>query len=210
MNPDWLNIATFLLIFVFAIISPGPNFIMVSNTALAGSRRIALLAAFGVAVGSGIFAVAGMLGLIVLVKTLPYFDEMMPIIGGGYLAYLGVRMIRERHAALSAEPRLNAAARQVSSFSAFLTGLLTNLTNPKAWAFYVSLFTLVMTPQTPPWTKSLLVILMFLISLFWYGTVVLLISSERIRPLFSQFRPLIQTTLGLLLVYLGVRLFFNV
>jgi threonine/homoserine/homoserine lactone efflux protein len=210
MNPDWLNIATFLLIFVFAIISPGPNFIMVSNTALAGSRRIALLAAFGVAVGSGIFAVAGMLGLIVLVKTLPYFDEMMPVIGGGYLAYLGVRMIRERHAALSAEPWLNAAARQVSSFSAFLTGLLTNLTNPKAWAFYVSLFTLVMTPQTPPWTKSLLVILMFLISLFWYGTVVLLISSERIRPLFSQFRPLIQTTLGLLLVYLGVRLFFNV
>lgn len=181
---------------------------MVANTALADSRRVALLTAFGVAVGSGVFALSGLLGLIVLVKALPHFNEVMPVLGGGYLAYLGVRMVRDRNAGLSSGTGTSTAVHHVPSFSAFRTGLLTNLTNPKAWAFYVSLFTLVMSPQSSVWVKALLAFLMFFISLFWYVAVALLISSERIRPLFGRFQPVIQTLLGLMLMFLGIRLFF--
>lgn len=206
MNADLPNIASFLLIFSFAIISPGPNFIMVANTSLAGSRRVALHAALGVAVGSGVFALAGMLGLIMLIKSLPYFDQVMPVVGGAYLAWLGFRMVRDRHAGIPAGPDAILATELIPSFSAFRTGLLTNLTNPKAWAFYVSLFTLVMSPQSQPWVKVLLAVLMFFISLFWYASVALLISSERIRPLFTRIQPGIQLLLGLLLLVLGSRL----
>ena len=203
MDAVWLNILSFLLVFTLAIISPGPNFILVAGTSLAGSRREALQTAFGVAVGSGIFALSGLVGLLVLVKTLPYFDTLMPIAGGAYLLYLGIRMIRERSVMLAADPGVSQPG---SHLAAFRTGLLTNLTNPKAWAFYLSMFTLMLAPGCPLWGKALLAVLMFLISYCWYTTVVLLITDRRTRPLFDRSLPAIQTVLGVSLVAMGGRL----
>ncbi len=203
MDAVWLNILSFLLVFTLAIISPGPNFLLVAGTSLAGSRRAALQTAFGVAVGSGIFALSGLVGLLVLVKTLPYFDTLMPIAGGAYLLYLGIRMIRERSVVLAAEPGVS---QPDSHLAAFRTGLLTNLTNPKAWAFYLSMFTLMLAPGCPLWGKALLALLMFLISYGWYTTVVLLMTDRRTRPLFDRSLPMIQTVLGASLVVMGGRL----
>lgn len=203
MDTVWLNIFSFLLVFTLAIISPGPNFILVAGTSLVNTRQSALLTAFGVAVGSGIFAISGLVGLLVLVKTLPYFDILMPIVGGFYLLYLGGRMLRERSVELAAEP---GAAPSDSHLAAFRTGLLTNLTNPKAWAFYLSMFTLMLAPGCPLWGKALLAILMFLISYCWYTTVVLLMTDRRTRPLFDRSLPVIQTILGVALVMMGGRL----
>ncbi|RME40634.1 MAG: LysE family translocator, partial [Deltaproteobacteria bacterium] len=59
MDSVSLQILSFLSIFTLAIVSPGPNFVLVSRTALVHSRRSGLFAAFGVATGSGLFALAG-------------------------------------------------------------------------------------------------------------------------------------------------------
>jgi threonine efflux protein len=207
MNPVWLNIASVLAIFTLAIISPGPNFIMVVNTSLADSRRAGLFTALGVAVGSGIFALAGLLGLILLISSLPHFAVVVRIAGGGYLAWFGVGMIRK----VLRRPRGSAVVpgnvrSQASPLKAFRTGLFTNLTNPKAWAFYFSLFTLVAAPSTPLWAKIFLNLTMFLISFTWYSSVALLLSDRRAQPHFLRLQPLIQGVLGILLVLLGGRL----
>ena len=204
MNVAWFDLLSFLLIFTFAIVSPGPNFIMVVNASLSASRKTALLTALGVAVGSGLFATAGMLGLMVLVRTLPYFDDIAPLVGGGYLVWLGIKMVRYRVGVRGEQvPRAHPVGR---SFSAFRAGLLTNLTNPKAWAFYLSLFTLVLSPQASGWLKTLLVALMFLISLGWYATVVVIMSQVHFRAFFDRFQNVIQGVLGLLLIGFGLRL----
>ena len=83
MESIWPAIFTFLGVFTFAIISPGPNFILVTNTALNRSRAEGLLTAMGVATGSGIFAFAGLVGLLPLVHALPHFAEIMRFVGGG-------------------------------------------------------------------------------------------------------------------------------
>lgn len=204
MNTAWFDVLSFLLIFIFAIVSPGPNFIMVVNTSLTAPRRTALLTALGVAVGSGLFAVAGMVGLIVLVQTLPYFHEAAPLIGGGYLLWLGLKMLRYRVGVRG--EKTPSEYPDLRSFEAFRVGLLTNLTNPKAWAFYLSLFTLVLSPHTSVWLKTLLVFLMFMISFGWYSAVVLIMTQNHFRDLFDKFQPVIQGVLGLLLIGFGLRL----
>ena len=83
---------------------------------------------------------------------------------------------------------------------------MTNLTNPKAWAFYLSLFTMIMTPQFTITGKLLLAMAMFLISASWYMSVALLISSRTFQPAFLRWRPLLQGFLGSLLVLFGVKL----
>ena len=207
MDPVWLNILSVLIVFTLAIVSPGPNFIMVVNTALSDSRRAGVYTSLGVATGSGLFALAGMLGLILVVNSLPHFAVLVRIIGGSYLAWLGFNMIRSARnqplndAETSTEPPLG-----LKPLAAYQTGLLTNLSNPKAWAFYFSLFTLVMTPATPFWAKASLNSAMFIISFAWYASVSVLITNRRIRPMFLRVQPYVQSFLGIVLIWLGGRL----
>lgn len=55
------------LIWLAAVVSPGPNFLVVSRLALSRSRGSAIGAAFGIAVGSLIYAALTMFGLSVLI-----------------------------------------------------------------------------------------------------------------------------------------------
>jgi len=203
----WINVVTVLLVFSMAIISPGPNFILVMNRALTDTRRSAVYTAFGIAIGSGLFALAGMLGLILLISSLPYFSAAIRILGGSYLIYLGITMLwscRKRDQLPTAD--ISGQVVPKLPFSAFLSGLATNLTNPKAWAFYFSLFTLVINPDTPFWVKMFLVLVMFLISFGWYAAMAILVSDRRIQRRFLDVLPYIRSVLGSLLVFLGGRL----
>lgn len=208
MQSIWPAIFTFLGVYTLAIVSPGPNFILVTNTALGDSRRAGLFAALGVATGSGLFALAGLAGLLVLVNSLPYFATVLRIAGGSYLTWIGFDMLRKRHRLPAAKPADQPAA-GCTPLNWYRTGLLTNLSNPKAWAFYLSLFTLVMSPHFPMWGKLFLNVAMFLISLFWYSTMVMLISSRTCQPVFLGWRPWIQGGLGLLLIVLGGRILLS-
>jgi threonine efflux protein len=202
METTWPAIFTFLSVFTFAIVSPGPNFILVTNTALGQSRRAGLLTALGVATGSGLFALAGLVGLLVLVHSIPYFALITRFVGGGYLVWIGVNMLR--HCRNKNTPdTLSNAQREPSPLASYRIGLLTNLTNPKAWAFYLSLFALLMNPDFPLWGKVFLNTAMFVISFAWYAIVAVLISSRRFQPVFLALQPAIQGTLGVLLLVLG-------
>lgn len=210
MDSTWLNFASVLTIFTLAIVSPGPNFILVTKISLTDSRRAGLYTAFGVATGSGLFALAGLTGLLFLISTLPHFAIVIRYLGGGYLTWLGVEMLL--HCKRPYSTRVTSSRARTTTLSpsrAYRSGLMTNLTNPKAWAFYLSLFTLVVQPGTPTMAKVALNLAMFAISLGWYTIVVMLISDRRIQPGFIRIQPAIQGCLGLLLIWLATRLFLS-
>jgi len=205
-----MDIFTVLTVFTLAIVSPGPNFLLVLNRSITNSRRIGLYAALGVATGSGLFALAGMAGLIFLISTLPHFALVSRYVGGLYLTWMGLNMlrvalaIRRNHTPENSEP-----VKLLSPLGAYRNGLLTNLTNPKAWAFYLSLFVLVVSPSTSVWGKTFLTVAMFLISFFWYASVVVLITNNQIRPAFMRGQIFIQGGVGCLLIWLGGSLFIQ-
>lgn len=205
MENVWLNICSMLLVFTVAIVSPGPNFIFVVNRSLSDSRRAGFYSAFGVATGSGIFAASGLLGLLVLITTLPYFSTFIRYLGGGYLLYLGVTMLFSCRQSLVVATKTEGRDTMPPQ-KAYWTGLMTNLTNPKAWAFYLSLFTLMIENHYPSWAKVFLAISMFLISFGWYALMALLISDRRVQGSFLRLQPLIKSVLGSLLILFGGKL----
>jgi threonine/homoserine/homoserine lactone efflux protein len=206
MTFQWFDIIPVLTVFTLAIVSPGPNFILVTKVALSNSRRAGLYTAFGVASGSGLFALAGMTGLLLLITSIPHFPVLMRFLGGGYLTWLGIDMLRHcRRVTSVPATELSTASPDLPVLQSYRLGLLTNLTNPKAWAFYLSLFSLVMQPGTALGVKILLNLAMFAISFGWYAIVVLLISDRRIQPRFLKAQPIIQGGLGLMLMLLGGR-----
>ena len=203
MDSVWPSLFSFLGLYSLAIFSPGPNFLLVTSKALNYSRKEGVLTAFGVATGSGVFAFAGLVGLLPLVKTLPNFMGFMRFAGGGYLVWIGLDMLRTSREGVG---RVEEGAQRTSSpYIPYRHGLITNLTNPKAWAFYLSLFTLVMETSFPVWSQIMLNVSMFLISLTWYVSVVCLVSSKTFQPFFLNYKPLLQGLLGVLVIIAGTK-----
>ncbi len=205
MDSVSLQILSFLSIFTLAIVSPGPNFVLVSRTALVHSRRSGLFAAFGVATGSGLFALAGLTGALVIVNTHPDIARLWHWLGGGYLFWLGLTMVFRRPARAE-KPAPQAAGKGLDDVKAWWLGLFTNLTNPKAWAFYLSLFTLVAQPGISLGIKISLNLAMFAISLAWYSLVAALLGDARLAPLMARIEPVLGRILGLALMGFGLRL----
>src|SRR5689334_2648501 len=93
MNP-YVIIVGATLIWLAAVVSPGPNFLVVSRLALARSRRLAIGATFGIALGSLIYAALTMFGLSALILRFAWLGDTLRIVGGAYLVWLGIQVWR--------------------------------------------------------------------------------------------------------------------
>lgn len=206
MNYVWLNIFSVLFVFAMAIISPGPNFILVVNTAINRSRREGAYTAAGVAVGSMLFAVAGLLGLLLLINSSIYFATIIHYLGSGYLIYLGIKMMLEINKTPTNQPSDLDADSRSGGCRCFFRGLLANMTNPKAWAFYLSLFALVGSPEFPLWAKLFLCFSVFVMAMCWYGVITLVMTDERVKSRFMSSQKWLNLLFGFILTLLGGKL----
>src|SRR5262245_25378404 len=73
--------------------SPGPTFMIVSSASIAGSRRLGLLAVFGVLLATMAWALLAAIGLGVVIARNPAIYTALQVAGAAYLVWLGVRML---------------------------------------------------------------------------------------------------------------------
>ncbi|MEM9493837.1 MAG: LysE family transporter, partial [Myxococcota bacterium] len=83
------TIATVVVFYAIAAVSPGPNFIVITRTALAESRENGLYTGIGVATGTSLWAIVGAFGLGFLLTYVPWLTGALKLVGGLYLIYLG-------------------------------------------------------------------------------------------------------------------------
>jgi hypothetical protein len=82
---------TVLALYLLAALSPGPNVVLIIQTAATRPRAEAVGAALGVATGSFLLAVLGALGLRQLLAH-PVVARVLHLTCAAYLVYLGIRM----------------------------------------------------------------------------------------------------------------------
>ncbi len=203
------NLASILLLLPihFAVmVSPGPNFVLLSTMALSINRLAAVQAAFGVAVGSLIWMVAAALGISAILQALPALGLVLKVIGGTYLIYLGIKLWRSKGAPKgSARPSL-----RTPTSSGFKRGLFVNLTSPKSAAYFGSIFATFLSDSMPFWMLGALIGCFFLISIAWHVTLAVLFSTETIRTPYIRFSKVINRVAGSFLIIFGVRMIGDV
>jgi threonine/homoserine/homoserine lactone efflux protein len=106
---------------------------LVLRTAVTGGARQAMVAALGIVAGCLSWAVAVAVGLGAVLAASHLAYSILRWAGAGYLVWLGYKMLRYPRDSFAIE-----SGRARSDRSAFATGLLTNLLNPKVGIFYVS------------------------------------------------------------------------
>ncbi|WP_454010148.1 LysE family transporter [Aeromonas sp. Marseille-Q7275] len=186
----------------FAVISPGPDFAMVSRNSLLLSRRTGVLTALGIAAGVCVHVSYTLLGVGLLIQQSLWLFNLIKLAGAAYLIFLGIKMLRTQPATgeeLASQPAL-------SSLGALRTGFLTNVLNPKTTIFIVSLFMQVVQPQTPLAVQLGYGAFIVLAHALWFSAVALFFSSASVRVRLLAVRHWIDRIFGGLLVGFGMLL----
>ncbi len=203
MSP-YTIIAGATLIWLAAVVSPGPNFLVVSRLALSRSRTSAVGATFGIAAGSLIYAALTMFGLSVLILRFAWLGDTIRVVGGAYLVWLGIQAWRAKPEDL--HPAQTGAGQGAPSLLHGLrVGFLTEITNPKGIAFFLGLFAAAVPAATPLWAKLAVLSAGGAIEVVWYTAVSFALSSGPMRAGYQRIRRTVDRVLGTLLIVLGLK-----
>lgn len=123
-------LAAFILASIAIELTPGPNMTWLAILSLAHGRRAGLMAVAGVASGLAIIGVAAALGAAALITSSEIAWQVLRWAGIFYLLYLAYDIWQ------GTEDGKPAPAK--SDMAAFRMGLITNLLNPKAAIFYLT------------------------------------------------------------------------
>ncbi|AOI80649.1 LysE family translocator [Burkholderia sp. NRF60-BP8] len=187
---------------LLAVISPGPDFAMVTRNSLMLSRRSGVLTACGIGLGVIVHVSYTLLGVGLLIRQSAWLFDTVKLIGAIYLVYLGARMLMTKAGGVQADT----AVAPLSDLAALRTGFLTNALNPKTTVFIVSLFMQAVRPDT-----SLIVQIgygAFIAAAHagWFSLVACCFSATAVRDRLLSLRHWIDRTFGCLLVGFGVAL----
>lgn len=191
----------FLGVSLVVICTPGQDTALTIRNTLLGGRTAGAATAGGVAAGQSVWTIATSAGLaIVLMASAPLFLAIR-LAGAAYLIYLGIRAIvmRARWSGGSE------ASGGVEPSHAFLQGFLSNLSNAKMVAFFISLLPPFAGPH-PSFVLLLALGLNFsLLTLAWL--VGYTFAVERLGRWLRRgsVRRALDAVLGTVLVGLGVR-----
>jgi RhtB (resistance to homoserine/threonine) family protein len=191
-----------ITITLLAVISPGPDFAMVTRNSLILSRRAGVLTALGIGLGVLVHITYTLIALGLLIQQSLWLFNAIKLVGALYLIYLGVKMLRAKPAGALAD----GAVAPLSDGAALRTGFLTNALNPKAMVFIVSLFMQVVRPDTPLAVQIGYGAFISAAHMAWFSLVALCFSAGAVRDRLLAVRHWIDRTFGGLLVGFGILL----
>jgi threonine efflux protein len=200
MQPGVILVSVFA-IFIPALILPGPDFVAVVRSSMTRGTAAGLLTTVGVSIGLGCYATLSLLGLSAILVEYQWLAWTIRIAGGGYLIYLGLRLVFARR-----QPVDLAASQGPAQGNALLFGLMVTATNPKAIVLFASVFATAVTGDTPGWLMATMVGLVVASSLVWYSIVSLFMSSAPVVRSFANARHWVERAAGICFVAIGGRI----
>lgn len=202
-----LPLLSITLAIALGAISPGPSFVLVARTAVAGSRRAGLGTALGMGLGGLTFATLALLGLIALLAQVAWLYLGLKILGGLYLIHLGWRLWRGARAPLTVD---TTGETDKGFWRAVLPGLVTQLSNPKTAVVYAGIFAALLPAQPLPlWLALALPAAIFGIEFGWYALVATAFSAGGARRIYLGAKSWIDRLAGGVMAALGLRLVFE-
>jgi threonine/homoserine/homoserine lactone efflux protein len=186
-----------------AMASPGPNVLLVTQTAMAHSRRRALGVAAGVASGALLLATGAALGLGLLIGQAGWLRVVVQLAGGAYLIFIGVQTWR---GAQDPPPSPGPSPAGTGLLRDYRRGLLTNLTNPKAAVFFGSILAPALDAGVSDAVRAAAVLLIALNALWWHCLLALVFSRPGVQRSYGRVKPVVDRVVGALLGLLGARL----
>lgn len=199
----WLSLA---LICVLGAMSPGPSLVVVGKHALGGGWKNGVAAAWAHAMGVGMYALASVFGLAIVLKHNPMLFTVIAYAGGAYLAWIGFNALRSKGGVAA---HLS-AGKKVSMFVSARDGAMISMLNPKLALFFLALFSQFVLASHALESRAVVVATPILIDGLWYTIVSFLLSRSQILEVIRSKAVLVDKITGVVLVCLALRVVWSV
>jgi threonine efflux protein len=198
-------IASVALAWAVVVLVPGPDFLATAQAAAGTSRRAGIAVVAGIAVATTVWALAAVAGLGAVFRTSAWIYDAVRLAGAAYLVVLGVGLlVSSRRPRQRVDP--SSSSRRLTLRRAFVRGLVTDLSNPKAAVFFTSLFAVAIPPGSGPGSLLVVVALIPAIAALWYGSVAVVLASGPLQRAYRRAERAVLAVAGALLAAFGVRL----
>ena len=205
------SLISLALLYLAALISPGPNLLLLTHTAASSSRRAAMGVAFGIATGTLMWVAVAVFGVQKIFDAAPALQTGLRAVGGMYLLYLAFSLFRsmwaDRKTTLdTGEVVVIPAGKEAGQRTYFRRGLLTNLTNPKSLAFWTSVAVVSLDPNAPLATRISAVMMVGMMGLVWHIGLAYLFSTPPAQRAYLRAKPVLSLITGVVMGAFGTRL----
>ena len=197
---------TVALLHLFAVASPGPDFVLVSRQSFRYGRTVAIWTSVGIAIGILFHVALSLTGLSLLLQNQPYLFWYLKLAAALYIGYLGLASLISKSPINLQNNSTDGDGRYLKSIS---TGFLTNVINPKAFIFFITVFTLVINKDTGIVIKSLLGIYMSIATFTWFTFISILLTNQKATERFEKAIPWLEKITGLFLIILAIKIIFQ-
>jgi len=184
---------------LLAVMSPGPDFAVVSRQTLLYGRRAGILTALGIATGLIAHVSWALFGLGWIVERWPGFLMALRTAGALFLLWIGFKAIRAQPAAINDLQ----ATDDTPGHRHYLLGMFTNLLNAKALLFFTALCSVVITAATPIWLRASLGVWMIVSTAAWFSLVSFSLGHPKLRGAIQRHAHWIDRGMGAILLLLG-------
>lgn len=190
-------------IHLLAAASPGPDFVLVTQQTLAKGRKIGLLCSLGIALGLSVHILYSSLGLAAVIANSTIGLWVIKILGGTYLLYLGYKGLKSKPQGVVSESPVE--LNHSSYLKTIGAGFWCNVLNPKAPIYFVSLFTVVLSPNMPLYQLAIYGAWIMFIQFVWFALVVMVLSRPSINEKFQKLGHWVDRIFGGAMVLLGIK-----
>ena len=190
------------LIHIVALVSPGPDFVVACRNSVMYSRSIGIYTAVGFGLGICVHISYAVFGLSWLISSNELIFTVIQYLGAFYLILIGIQSFRLFKSQLRHENI--ASSKSISTVRAVQIGLITNVLNPKATLFFLSLFSTMLSPKVGKLTLIAIAIVLVVTTILWFSLVALLISHPRFTSSLKRYEKTIHQFFGVLLIAIGV------
>ncbi|MDN0107972.1 threonine export protein RhtC [Yersinia rochesterensis] len=199
---------TVALVHLVALMSPGPDFFFVSQTAASRSRREAMMGVVGISLGIVVWAGVALMGLNLILQKMAWLHEIIMVGGGLYLCWMGWQLLksaRSKQEASESEVQVALPARGRT----FVRGFLTNLSNPKAVIYFGSVFSLFVGDDVSAGARWGLFVLIIAETFVWFSIVACVFALPVMRRGYQRLSKWIDGLAGVLFTGFGIHLILS-
>jgi threonine/homoserine/homoserine lactone efflux protein len=132
-----INLPAFILAGILLILTPGADTMYILSRSISQGKKAGIYSVLGIVTGTLCHTTFVAFGLSLIIARSATAFNLIKYLGAFYLAWLGIKML-----VLKPENKLQPVAAQINSRKVYLSGILTNILNPKT-----ALFFLVFLPQ---------------------------------------------------------------
>ncbi|WP_057831061.1 LysE family translocator [Colwellia sp. TT2012] len=211
------------MVHFLAVASPGPDFALILKQSIRYNRRIAVYTSFGIAAGIIVHVTYSLVGIGLLIASDERLFTALKYLAASYFCYIAWHCLRSKKPdnelvastgkatdkimlSPSGTAKTDADSHCPSAKSAFLNGFLINALNVKATLFFVSLFSVVIAPETMLSIKIAYGAYLVVATAAWFCFLSYILTQERVSYVLQRKGYILDRVMGLILLALAIQL----